>query len=370
MLPLIALAQPLSAQDDAGTDIDADADFDYPIMISSTDRGSSQVDLRRTHKASPAIVPLTGAGKFTFPLDASLLPIGTWRPPAPIELSGRFWFDGEGRGVACEDFGISAGWAMLGDGFDGFDSKAFRAALCAQFKSKARFELADWYGGTVERGYVNVKIEVRLEYALEEPVRLASRENGTGHQLRILNAKRKNSDEDDLRCIFENPVQRDKRRRVCDIVLGSIPAKKPIAPGKSKSFAVYIPTKETPPIATGRVRIDRDKGPLRPNYVVPSKDGLSFLEKGEFELDLQFQIDDNPLWRWELNPSWEGKVSIQLEIHPDGRIKRCVPVRTSGNALVDNGTCAAAVKRGRVEFLGREPDGPVYYRTAVTWRPE
>lgn len=315
-------------------------------------------------------VPLDGAGELIFPVDITRIGFGDWRSGEPIIIDALLRFDGEGDPLDCAIRSVrtTSGVKLP----PGLDRAALRTAFCQQFRSVARFKLASWYGAEVKGGFVNAQVIVRVDHKLKKPLRLVSKEKGTGIVVEVERGKTHPNGLWPLLCDSNGILSRSEDRKVCRLIRDEPGFKSALAledtPGRRSRYSrIFLETLSAPLSGEAHSKFSYQKTAFQPRYRILPREAYPSVTSDQVEFRLSVSVADNPLWSDGIR-SWTGRVSVQLEVLPNGRVQRCVPIESSGNAWVDNSTCSAIVRKARIRFRGERPQGPVFYRTGVTWR--
>lgn len=315
-------------------------------------------------------VPLDGAGELIFPVDIKRIGFGVWRPGEPIIIEALLQFDGEGDPLDCSIRGIRS---MSGTKLPPrVDRAELRTAFCEQFRSVARFKLASWYGAEVKGGFVNAQVIVRVDHELKKPMRLVSKEEGTGIVVNVRRGKTHPNGLWPLLCDSNGILSRSEDRKVCRLIRDEPGFKSALAledtPARRSRYSrIFLETLGAPLSGQAHSKFSYYKTAYQPEYRIPPREAYPSVTSDQVEFRLSVSGAENPLWNDGFK-DWTGRVVVQLEVLPNGRIKRCVPIDSSGNAWVDNSTCSAVVRKARIRFRGERPAGPVFYRTGVTWQ--
>ncbi|MBX7456903.1 hypothetical protein K3152_01460 [Qipengyuania sp. 1NDH17] len=321
-------------------------------------------------KATSANVPLTGAGSVKAPLDPGGLRFGLHIPAGAMELGVKVWFDANGE---PDDCGF-ANHDNLGD-YDArryFPSyKVLREQICAQAMENWSFKLADWYGAKVDRGFATVDFRITPTVKLAEPLE-ATRYLPSASVRVDYWAREGEAPTCTVRTALTDPAQAEA---IC-------------------AWVLVDPEKNLMPLEDGRVTPYRTTQPLlldwnetslevqrRPSFKVFDFTSLvyrrldrdlpegSVQDIGAVGFESRLSPDDNPAWR-TTDHRWTGRTLSLLGIDDRGRVRTCVPLKTSGSAQVDNGVCAAMVRKSRAA-KGKAPAGQRYrYVVApALWKP-
>ncbi|QZD95807.1 hypothetical protein [Qipengyuania gelatinilytica] len=321
-------------------------------------------------EATSSNVPLSGAGKISMPLDTKGLEFGLNVPPGHMELGVKVWFDAAGKATDCS----FARYDNLGsyDRRRYFQSyKVLREQICAQALENWSFELADWYGAKVDRGFATVDFRLTPTVKLAEP--LEATRYLPAASIRVDYWVREGEEPTcKVRTALTDPAQ---AAAICEFVLAD--------PENN-----LMPMKEgrpTPFRSTRPLLIDWSETSLKilPRPSFKNLDVTSLLYRrldrelpdgslqdiAAINFESRLSTRDNPAWR-TTDPNWRGRTLSLLGIDDKGRVRTCVPLRTSGSALVDNGVCAAMVRKSRAA-KGKALAGQDYrYVVApAVWKP-
>ena len=322
-------------------------------------------------EATSSNVPLTGAGKLHAPLDAAGLAYGLTIPARPMELGVEVWFGKDGKPTRCQN-ALSTNLRENGGGAHVIAYRVLRELICEQAMQDWSFELYDWYGAEVDRGFVTAHFRITPTVKLYAPVTPAGIFN-PGANIRVDYWVREGEDPTcNVRTALVDPAQAEA---ICDLV-------------KSDPEKHLMPLKDerpTPFRTTKPLVIDWEQTILRverkPSFKVKDFGSVvyrrldrdlpegSVQDMSEIGFESRLSPNDNPAWR-QSDYRWTGRTLSLLGIDDRGRVQTCVPLETSGSAHVDNGVCAAMVRKSRAA-KGKAPAGQQYrYVVApALWKP-
>ena len=323
-------------------------------------------------EATSSNVPLSGAGKLHAPLDPAELVYGLTIPPRPIELGVEVWFGKDGKPTRCDN-ALYSNLRENGGGAHVVAYRALKQLICERAMEDWSFELHDWYGAEVDKGFVTAHFRITPTVKLYAPVTPAGIFN-PGANIRVYYSAREGEDPTcDVSTPLVDPAQAEA---ICDLV-------------KSDPEKHLLPLKDerpTPFRTTKALVIDWEQTTLqverKPSFKV--KDFASVVYRrldrdlpegsvqdiGAIGFEPRLTPEDNPAWR-QSDSNWTGRTLSLLGIDDRGRVRTCVPLETSGSAYVDNGVCAAMVDKSRAAKGKALAGQPYRYVVApALWKPD
>lgn len=354
-----------------GHETAADQEYrpDFETAIATLPVGKSRLDgpisdNRRTMAASADQVPLDGAGKLTSSIDLAALPWRKWSPAHPVEVDAQLWFDDRGKPVDCSVPYLRAGWSP--SAWDNADLDSFRKAICDQFKASGRFRLSEWYAGEVRRGFVNAALVLYPKIVLNGEVRFLPRGAGPAVELQL-----NRTAGGPLQCrVASSRIDAAGGKAICDAFLeqhlaNAFPKLADESWVGSFRTVAYVKANSANEGLTSSFAFSLKRSDLKPAYapIVPAGASIPATELG---MRLAVDTKDNPYW--VKGDVWNGVSTIQVAIAPNGKITSCVPVKTSGSALLDNTACAVAVRKGKAGFPEGKPKATVTNELVIRWQ--
>ncbi len=300
-------------------------------------------------------VDLAGAGRvsFTFEAEKAGLPPGRSAPSGPVDL--KLWFDATGGPLRCV--------AEPG-------SASFTDRICSQLLASAKFGFAPGFGLPLKQGFVRMRGELRPVPAVElTRARFGQEQRGERRGLPTMTLRgfgdlpfmvnmlaAADQPGGRPRCAAQGmlPTPPQYEKAVCDVVLADEAAAvklcqkvNVVASITVLQCAVKVRSKrssppelllvEHPGYANADIRYPANKTP--PGERLTALDG---------RLNLEIGFDDYP--SMALREGFTGTVEILLGVRRDGSIADCRPLQSTGAALLDNETCALAIRRGSFLF--------------------
>ena len=91
---------------------------------------------------------------------------------------------------------------------------------------------------------------------------------------------------------------------------------------------------------------------------------------GSENLPSLMTVDDYP--KEAVRNGWQGLVRVGLTVGKNGRVRKCIVVRSSSHLSLDQATCRIFLTRARFKPARNAKGKPIedYYETQITWRLE